>query len=143
MMTCFYLSPSVYQIILLVFSQLTVIMLIGNVILLFKRRCNPAKRLGVLSVLLLNITLYVLMQLDNRITGAEQSLHLHVPYGVLLLVTLLSSAFNIWALLSETRNRKTISLLASTPTASLYLPPTGYADEDAAGKNKIRRGPCV
>ena len=33
--------------------------------------------------------------------------------------------------------------LASTPTASLYLPPTGYADEDVDGKNKIKRGTCV
>ena len=131
MMTCFYLSPSVYQILLLVLSQLTVITMIGNVILLFKRRCNPAKQLGVISVLLINVTLHVMMQLDSRITGAEQSLHLHVPYGVLLLVTLLSSAFNIWALLSETRNRKTISN-ASIKEAFDNLP-TGVCFFNEAG----------
>ena len=34
---------------------------------------------------------------------------MHVPYVVLLLITLLSLVFGVWAVLSETKNRKTIS----------------------------------
>lgn len=109
MMTCFYLVSSVWQTVLLVISQFTVIGLAAGWIVLFKRKCKLMKMIGLSAVLLLNMTLYVLMQIDSRITGAEQGLHLHVPYVVLLLVTVLSPTFGIWAVLSETKNRKTIN----------------------------------
>ena len=109
MMTCFYLASSVWQIVLLVISQFAVIGLAAGWIVLFKRKTKLVKMIGLGAVLLLNMTLYVLMQLDSRITGAEQGLHLHVPYVVLLVVTLLSLWFGAWAGLSETKNRKTIN----------------------------------
>ena len=109
MMTCFYQAGSVQQIILLVLSQFAVTSLAAGVILLFKRRCRLPKQIGMGAVFLLNATLYVIMQLDSRITGADQGLHLHVPYVLLLLIILLSLAFILWMLLSETKNRKTIS----------------------------------
>ena len=109
MMTCFYLASSVWQIVLLVISQFAVIFLAAGFILLFKRRCKLPKMIGMGAVLLLNTTLYILMQLDSRITGAEQGLHLHVPYAVLMLVTLLSIGLGAWLILSETQNRKTIN----------------------------------
>ena len=109
MMTCFYQASSVWQIVLLVISQFAVLSLAAGSILLFKRKCKLPKMIGMGSVLLLNATLYVLMQLDSRITGAEQALHLHVPYVVLMLATVLSMFFGTWLLLSETRNRKTIN----------------------------------
>jgi anti-sigma regulatory factor (Ser/Thr protein kinase) len=49
------------------------------------------------------------MQLDSRITADEQSPHLHVPYVLFLLVVLLSFAFTIGVILSETKNRKTLN----------------------------------
>jgi len=109
MMTCFYQASSVLQIVLLVISQFAVISLAAGFILLFKRRCKLPKMIGMGAVLLLNTTLYILMQLDSRITGAEQGLHLHVPYAVLMLVTLLSIGLGAWIALSETQNRKTIN----------------------------------
>jgi len=109
MMTWFYQASAVWQTILLVISQFAVISLSGGTILLFKRKCKPSKQMAMGAVLLLNVIVYVLMQLDSRITGAEQGLRLPVPWGILLLLTLLSIIFGAWALLGETRNRKTIS----------------------------------
>lgn len=109
MMTCFYLASSVWQIVLLVISQFAVISLAAGFIMLFKRKCKLQKMIGLGTVFLLNVVLYVLMQLDSRITGAEQGLHLHIPYVVLLVITLLSLWFSTWTVLSETKNRKTIN----------------------------------
>jgi hypothetical protein len=109
MMTCFYQASSVWQIVLLVISQFAVISLAAGFILLFKRKCRLPKMIGMGAMLLLNTTLYVFMQLDSRITGAEQGLHLHVPYAVLMLVTLLTILTGAWMVLSETKNRKTIN----------------------------------
>lgn len=108
-MTCFYIIDSIWQIALLIISLLTEITFATGIVLLFKRKCRLSKQLSVAAVYLLNTVLYVLMQLNSRITGAEQGLHLHVPYVVLLLVTVLSLSFGIWVLLAETRNRKTIN----------------------------------
>ena len=108
-MTCFFQMPSVWQIVLLVISQFTVISLAAEFILLFRRKCRRAKLTGMGAVFLLNAALYVLMQLDSRITGATQGGHLHIPYAVLLPVTLLSLVYGAWMLLSETRNRKRIN----------------------------------
>ena len=109
MMTCFYQASSAWQIVLLVISQFAVIFLAAGSILLFKRKCKLPKMIGMGALLLLNATLYVFMQLDSRITGAEQGLHMHVPYLVLMLVTVLSIALGAWFLLGETKNRKTIN----------------------------------
>ena len=91
MMTCFYQASSAWQIVLLVISQFAVISLAAGFILLFKRKCKLPKMIGMGVLLLLNATLYVLMQLDSRITGAEQGLHLHVPYAVLMFLRFLVS----------------------------------------------------
>jgi hypothetical protein len=108
-MTCFYQASSVWQIVLLVISQFAMISLAAGFILLFKRKCKLPKTIGMGAVLLLNATLYVLMQLDSRITGAEQGLRLRAPYLVLMLATVLSIALGTWLVLSETKNRKTIN----------------------------------
>ena len=108
-MTDFYLVSSVWQIILLVISQFAVITLAAGFILLFKRKCYLPKMIGMGVVLLLDVTLYILMQLDSRITGAEQGLRLRVPYLVLMLITLLTIAVGAWITVDETKNRKTIN----------------------------------
>lgn len=107
MMTCFNEASSVSQIVLLIISQLTVISLVGGSVLLFKYKCRLPKLISVCSILLLNITLYVLMQIDNRITNTKQGLH--IPYIILLVTTLLSLFFSAWSVLSETKNRKIIN----------------------------------
>ena len=109
MMTCFYQASSFWQIVLLVISQFAVLSLAAGSILLFKRKCKLPKMIGMGAMLLLNAALYVIMQLNSRITGAEQGLHLHVPYSVLMLATVLSIALGAWLLLGETKNRKTIN----------------------------------
>ncbi len=109
MMTCFFQVNSVWQAILLVISQFAVIFLAAGLILLFRRKCRLSKIISIGSLLLLDVVLYVIMQLDSRITGAEQGLHLHVPYVVLMLVILLTILSGVWMVLSETANRKTIN----------------------------------
>ncbi len=131
MMTYFYQASSVWQTVLLVISQFAVISLAAGFILLFKRKCKFPKIIGMGALLLLNTTLYVFMQLDSRITGAEQGLHLHVPYFVLMLVTVLSIALGAWLLLGETKNRKTIT--HRSIKESLDNLPTGVCFFNEAG----------
>ena len=109
MMTCFYQASSLWQTVLLVISQFAVIALAAGTIVLFKRKCKLTKQIGTGAVFALNAALYIVMQLDSRLTVASQGLHLRVPYRVLLAVTLLSLWFGAWAGLSETKNRKTIN----------------------------------
>ncbi|MBQ8605679.1 MAG: hypothetical protein IJ408_02990 [Clostridia bacterium] len=131
MMTCFYQASSVWQIVLLVISQFAVLFLAAGFILLFKRKCKLPKMIGMGAMLLLNATLYVLMQLDSRITGAEQGLHLHIPYFVLMLATVLSIALSAWLLLGETKNRKKIN--NTSIKESFDTLPTGVCFFNEAG----------
>lgn len=108
-MTYFYQASALWQTVLLVLSQGAVIALAASVILLFKRKGRIPKLLGLGAVFLLDAVLYVLMQLDSCLTGTAQGLHLHIPYGVLLLVTVLSLVFDAWVLRREIGKRKTIS----------------------------------
>ena len=104
MMNYFCEVSTVWQVVLLVLSLLTVISLVGGCTLLFRHRYNSRKKIGICIVLLLlNAALYVLMQIDSRITGAEHSLHL--PYILALFITLLSLSFSVWFFLNETKNR--------------------------------------
>lgn len=109
MMTGFYETGSVLQILLLICSQFTVISLAVGIIFLFKRKCGWLKLAWMSALLLLNIAQYVLMQINSRITGVDQRFLLHTPFAVLLLVTLLSLAVTVLTVLSETQNRKTIN----------------------------------
>ena len=105
MMHHFCKVATVWQVILLVLSILTVIALTGSCVLSFRN--NIRKQFWIGGILLLNAVLYVLMQIDSRITGAEHALHL--PYGPLLLITLASLGFSVWSILRNTRNRKVIN----------------------------------
>lgn len=98
---------TVWQIILLVFSLLTVISLTGGCVLLRKHRNDIKKQIIVIIVLLFNSSLYVLMQVDSRITGEEHALHL--PYFLVFVETLVSFGFAVWSILQETKNRKKIN----------------------------------
>ncbi|MBE5892558.1 MAG: hypothetical protein E7286_04160 [Lachnospiraceae bacterium] len=109
MMTHFYQASSVWQTVLLVISQFTVIVLAAGLILLFKRKSKLPKMVTLGTMFLINVILYVLMQLDSRITGAEQGIHLEIPGFVLLLILLISLGVSASILLGETKNRKIIN----------------------------------
>ena len=130
-MTCFYQISSVWQSILLVISQFAVIFLATGFILLLKRKCKLPKMIGIGSLLLIDVVLYVIMQLDSRMTGAEQGLHLHIPYAVLMSVTLLTIAIGVWMVLSETKNRKKIN--NTSIKESFNTLPTGVCFFNEAG----------
>jgi len=112
MTSYFYQTGQIQQIVLLILSQFTMIAIAAGFILLFRRRCKLQKQLSLGATFLLNAVLYVLMQLDSRINGAERGPHLQIPYVVLLLIILLSLAYTIWAFFSETKQRKTISSIS-------------------------------
>lgn len=109
MITCFYQMTTFWQTALLVFSQLTLISFVISIVILYKRGCKTLKIAGVVTTFLVNAWIYVLMQLSSRITGATQENHLHLSYAVLVIVVALSLGYNLWALISETNWRKTIS----------------------------------
>ena len=69
MMTCFYQASSLWQTVLLIISQLAVISLAASAIVLFKRKCKLTKQFGTGAVFTLNVVLYIVMQLDSRLTG--------------------------------------------------------------------------
>lgn len=120
---------SIWQVILLVLSLLAVIALTACCVLLFKNRYGSRKQVTVAAVLAFNVVLYVMMQLDNRITGNDHALKL--PYVLLLIVTILSQWFSVWSILQETKNRKTIN--DSSIKESFDNLPTGVCFFNEAG----------
>ncbi|MBQ1947806.1 MAG: hypothetical protein II359_04270 [Clostridia bacterium] len=104
MMTCFFKIDR--QIVLLILSQLTVFSYVVSIVFLFRRGCAFSKLASVVVVFLLNTLLYTTLQLDSRITKGIHGIHLHSPYVLLFLVVVLSLAYSLWALFSETKVRK-------------------------------------
>ncbi len=107
MMQHFCQVGAVWQGILLVLSLITVITLTGCCALSFRHRYSTKKQFGMGAVLLLNAALYVLMQVDSSITGAEHILHL--PYVLAFAATVVSLTLAVRSILRETKNRKTIN----------------------------------
>lgn len=108
-MTYFYQADAVLQTVLLVFSQLTVASFAAGFILLFKHKSKVMRQIGMVLGFALNAALYVMMQLDSRITMGERGPHIPLPYALLLLLTLLSAGGSVWSVLQETRHRKSIN----------------------------------
>lgn len=131
MLSCFYNSATALQILLLVLSQTTVITLAASIILLYHRRCKRSKQAILCALFLINAVSYTLMQTDSRITGAEEGLHIPVPYLVFLLVTVGSLISDVLILLSETGNRRTIG--NSSIKESFDNLPTGVCFFNEAG----------
>ena len=129
MMNYFCEVGTVWQVIQLVLSLLTVITLTVGCAFWFKHRHNVGHQLGMIAVLLMNTALYVLMQIDSRITGAEHTVHL--PYVAVLVVTLLSLGLAVRSILRQTKNRKNINN-ASIKEAFDNLP-TGVCFFNEAG----------
>lgn len=107
MMSYFCEVGTLWQIILLVLSLLTVIILVGSCTLSFRYNQGIRKQLRQVALFLLNSVLYIMMQVDSRITGAEHKLHL--PCVLVFLITAVSFAIGVWLVLLETKNRKTIN----------------------------------
>lgn len=107
MMGYFCKFDTVSQVILLVLSMLTVMTLTAGCVISFRHSFNAREQFAASAILLVNAILYVLMQIDSRITGSEHALHM--PYVVLLAVTLFSLGFAVWLILRQTQNRKTIN----------------------------------
>ncbi|MBE6685901.1 MAG: hypothetical protein E7591_01565 [Ruminococcaceae bacterium] len=131
MLSCFYNSGTVIQIILLILSQITIITLTASVVLLFHRRCKQYKQAILCVLFLINALSYTLMQIDSRITGGEEGLHIPIPYLVFLLVTVASLVLDILILFSETANRRTIG--NSSIKESFDNLPTGVCFFNEAG----------
>lgn len=109
MLTCFYEMSSLWQIILIVISQLTMITLLACLLLAY-RRYGISKPFSIGSVLLLfNAALNVVMLLDNRLTPFGEGLHLRIPYAVLAVVTLLSLIYSVWTFAGTTGRRQMIN----------------------------------
>ena len=103
-MTCyFHEAGTVPQVILLVLSLLTVIILTASGVLTFRHRLGFGKKLVTVAVLMSNIALYVTLQADNSMTSSKNNLYL--PFAFALVATVISLAFAVWSLLNETRNR--------------------------------------
>lgn len=107
MMNHFCEVGTIWQVILLVISLITVIILTGCCVLSFRHRYNIRKQFGLSSVLLLCAALYVTMQVDSRITSANHVLHL--PYLLVFAVMLASLGIGVRSFQRETKNRKTIN----------------------------------
>lgn len=108
-MTCFYEANSVLQTIILVISQFVVISLAFSVVFLFRRKCKFGKQGLNFALFWVNVSLYLVLQLDARLTGAERGMHFHIPYFAVLVFLGVSLLTVVYILLGETKNRKTIS----------------------------------
>jgi len=131
MMTSFFKIDSIWQILLLILSQLTVFSYVITVVFLYRRGCKPQKLAGVILAFVLNTVLYATLQLDSRITEGSLGIHLHSPYLILLLAVVLSLVYSLWALVSETRVRKKIN--RNSIKEAFDNLPTGVCFFNAAG----------
>ena len=109
MMTLFHEIGTPWQIGLLVFSMITMIVLVADAVLSGFYRSKSVSLPLSLVLFVLNISAYVTMQLDSRITEQPLDGHIHIPYGLLLLVTAVSFALAVWMLIRETQGRNTLN----------------------------------
>ena len=129
-MTMYYEVGPGWQAALLVLSQLAVIMLVGAGILAFRYK-HISKQVSLGAGLLVNAALFVMMQLGSRVTGDTQKLNVHLPYVLLCLITCFSLCYAVWAILHETKNRKTIN--STSIKESFDNLPTGVCFFNEAG----------
>lgn len=105
----FYEANSILQILLLIFSQFTVILLASGLVFLYNRKAKPFILLAILVLLLINLILYVSMQLGNRLVSPDINIQLSIPYVWLVAIVSISAVILMSTILNETRNRKNIS----------------------------------
>lgn len=105
----FYKADAVWQTLLLVLSQMTLILLAGSCVLTFRHRIVISRQFGLGVLLLLNIVFYVGLQLANFYTTAIEEPARNILCGVLLTVILLSQGYAVRMLLQMAGRHKTIN----------------------------------
>lgn len=109
-MTKFFYEVSLFhQTALSALSLNTLVCLCCYFSLTFRRSYKVHKQIGAGILLLIHATIFVLLQLDSRISGVEPLPRFHLPYFPLLLATLLTLGYALWASLGNTRSRRTIN----------------------------------
>ncbi len=109
MIRYFYEVSDLWQTALLVLSLATVASLCGYFSLTFRRGCKALVKISTGAVLLLNATVFVLLQMDSRMAGADTPPNFPLPYVLPFLVTLLSLIYALWAALGNTPNRRVLN----------------------------------
>ena len=105
----FYEADSILQILFLIFSQFTVILLASGIIFLHNRKAKLFKQAALFIIFLINLVLYVLMQLGNRLVFPDRNIRIDIPYIWIMVTVCISVVILISLILNETKNRKTIS----------------------------------
>lgn len=109
-MTKLFCEVSVFwQTALSALSLITLVCLCCYFSLTFRRGYKAYKRVSVGILLLIYAALFVLLQLDSRISGVEPLPRFPLPYPPLFLATLLTLGYTLWASLGNTRSRMTIN----------------------------------
>lgn len=97
------------QILLLITSLLTMISLAVGIVILMRRRTNPVLQIVTWLVLILNMGLYVVMQLNNRMVYGTEQDFLHVRHHFLWMVLVASWLIYGAIIVSEVRLRRSIT----------------------------------
>lgn len=110
-MQYFFEVSSALQVLLLLLTQLTIITLTAFFMWMLRRNYPFDRRhsVGLALLLLLNAGLYVLMQLDSRVTAADHSPQYKLPYVLLLFAVLSSLGYAFWAALGNSKNRRALN----------------------------------
>ena len=75
MMTCFFKIDSMWQIFLLILSQLTVFSYVISVVFLYRRGCKPSKLASVVVAFVINTILYASQCLKEHHLQTEKHTH--------------------------------------------------------------------
>ena len=98
----FYEADSILQILFLIFSQFTVILLASGIIFLHNRKAKLFKQAALFIIFLINLVLYVLMQLGNRLVFPDRNIRLDIPYIWIMVTVCISVVILISLILNET-----------------------------------------
>ncbi len=108
-MTRFFFEVSdFWQTLLLVLSLVTLGSLCCYFSLTFRRGYKVYAKITVALLLLFHGAVFVLLQLDSRIAGADSPPHWPIPYGFIFLFTLLSLGYGLYASFGNTARRRAI-----------------------------------
>lgn len=108
MMNNYHDVSSGHQVLLLVLSQLTLIVIVGSMVFHYKRRSLLRRQICVGAMFLVNVVLYVFMQLGSRIVGPVRGPDIQIPYILLLAEVFFTLLQIIYLTVDEIRNRKII-----------------------------------
>lgn len=109
MLISFHDASTLMQVALLILSQFAVISLGGGVVFLFKLEYKWLKVINMMILLLVNMSFYIVMQLDSRILGESRGQDVDLPCVLILAVTVLSIVYDLVAVLRESKRRKVIN----------------------------------